>query len=99
MEVSRLGVELELQLLVYATAMATSDVSCVCTLCHSLWQQQILNPLREVRDQTRVLMDTSQILNLLSHDGNSQGFCSCIFACGRKPLGLIEQLYFLIKGG
>ena len=38
MEVPRLGVELELQLQVYATAKATPDPSRVCDLCHSSWQ-------------------------------------------------------------
>ena len=32
----------------------------VCDLHHSSWQCWILNPLSEARDQTRVLMDTSQ---------------------------------------
>ena len=41
MEVPRLGVELELQLLAYAAATATRDPSCVCDLHHSLWQLRI----------------------------------------------------------
>ena len=61
MEVPRLGVELELQPLGYATATATPDSSRDCNLHHSSWQLQILNPLSEIRDQTCVLMDTSQI--------------------------------------
>ena len=52
MEVSRLGVEFELQLLAYTTAKAMRDPSSVCDLHHSLWQHQILNPLSESRDQT-----------------------------------------------
>ena len=42
----------------YATATATLDLSHVCDLCHSLWQCQILNPLREARDRTCIFMDT-----------------------------------------
>ena len=61
MEVPRLGVALELQLLVYATATATLDMSCVRNLHDRSQQRWILNPLSEVRDQTRILMDTSQI--------------------------------------
>ena len=61
LEVPRLGVELELQLLVYATATATWDLSCVCDLHHSSWQHWILNPLSEARDQTRNLMVSSGI--------------------------------------
>ena len=50
MEVPRLGVQLELQLLTYTTATATSDPSCVCDLYHSSQQCQILDPLSEARD-------------------------------------------------
>ena len=32
MEVSRLGLELELQLLAYATATAMPDMRCICTM-------------------------------------------------------------------
>ena len=61
MEVPRLAVESELQLPAYATAIAMPDLSCICNLHHSSWQRQILNPLSKARDQTRNLMDTSQI--------------------------------------
>ena len=40
------------------------------TACGKRW---ILNPLREARDQTGVLRDSSWVLNLLSHSGNSPG--------------------------
>ena len=59
MEVPRLGVQSELRLLAYATATATPDLSCVRGPHHSSWQCQILNPLREARDQTLILMDPS----------------------------------------
>ena len=36
-----------------------------------LWQHQILYPLSESRDGTRILMDTSWILNLMSHESAS----------------------------
>ena len=49
MEVSRLGFELELQLLAYTIATETWDLSYVCDLHHSSRQGQILNPLREDR--------------------------------------------------
>ena len=63
MEVPRLGVQLELLLPPYTTATATPtwDLSLVFHLQHSSLQCQILNPLREARDRTYVLMDTSQI--------------------------------------
>ena len=60
MEVPRLGVILELQLLAYAAA--TPDPSCVCD--HSSWQRQIRNPLSEARDQTLILMDISWVCYL-----------------------------------
>ena len=60
MEVPRLGVEWELQLLVCPTATATWDLSRVCELHHSSGQCRILNPLSEARDHTQILMGTSQ---------------------------------------
>ena len=61
MEVPRLGVELELQLLAYTTASAMPDLSCVWLLHHSSQQRWILNPLKEARDRTRNLMVPSRI--------------------------------------
>ena len=66
-EVPKLGVKSKLQLPAYTTATATPDPSHVCNLHHSLWQCQILNQLSEARDRTRILMDASLVLNLLSH--------------------------------
>ena len=45
----------------YTTAIAMPYPSYVCNLHHSSQQHQILNPPSEARDQTCVLMDTSQI--------------------------------------
>ena len=61
MEVPRLVVELELQLLAYTTATATPDPSRVCDLHHSSWQRQIVNPLSKARDQTLNLIIPSRI--------------------------------------
>ena len=47
MEVPRLGVGLELQLLAYTRVTAMLDLSCIYNLHCSLWQCQILNPLSE----------------------------------------------------
>ena len=70
MEVPRLGVESELQLPACATATATGDPSRVCNLHHRSWKHQILNLLSEARNRTHILMDTSRVCNLLSHDRN-----------------------------
>ena len=59
MEVSGLGVNLELP--AYTTATATPDPSHVCNLHHSSWQLGILNLLSKARDWTLVLLDTSRI--------------------------------------
>ena len=61
MEVPRLGVESELQLLVYTTATATQNRSHICKLHHSSWQPWILNPLSEAREQTHNLMVPGRI--------------------------------------
>ena len=61
MEIPRLGLKSELQLLAYATAIAMWDPSHACDLYHSSWPHRILNPLSEARDQTHILMDISQI--------------------------------------
>ena len=61
MEVPRLGVESELQLLVYTTATATPDLSCVCDLYHSSRLHQIPDPLIDARDWTHTVMDTNWI--------------------------------------
>ena len=61
MEVPRLGVELELQLLVYTTAAATWDLSHVCKLHCSLLQGQMVSALSEDWNQPHILMDTSLV--------------------------------------
>ena len=53
-EVSRLGVELELQLLTYATATEMQDPSHVCDLHHSSQQCQILNLLTEQGQESKL---------------------------------------------
>ena len=55
----RLEVESELHLPAYTTAIATTDLSLICNLCHNLWQHWILNPVSKARDQTRIPVDTS----------------------------------------
>ena len=71
MEVPRLGVKSGLQLPAFTTATATPDLNRVCDLHHSSRQCRILNPLSEARDGAPILMDTSWVLNPLSHNGNS----------------------------
>ena len=63
MEVPRLGVKLELQLSAYTTASATKDLSHICDLHHSSQQCWIPDPPSKARDQTRILTDSSQVLN------------------------------------
>ena len=54
MEVPRLRVKSELQLLAYPSATATWDPGHICN--HSLWPRWIPNPLSEARDCPPVLM-------------------------------------------
>ena len=72
MEVPRLGVRLVLRLPAYTTATAKPDPSHICDLCCIFWPCWILNPLTEARDQICIFMDTSCILNPLSHNGNTK---------------------------
>ena len=67
MEVPCQGVKLKLEPPAYATVTAMPDPSCICS-SKQLW---ILNPPSRGRDRTRMLMDTSWVLNLLSHNRNS----------------------------
>ena len=61
MEVLRLGVESELQLLACTTATAAQGLSHTCALHRSSWQCQILNLLSQARDRTFILIDASQL--------------------------------------
>ena len=61
MEVPRLGVELELQLLACVTATITLDLSHVCDLHRSSWQCWILNPLSKALGRTHILVDTRKV--------------------------------------
>ena len=71
MEVSRLGVKLELQLLAYNTDTATWDPSHVCGLHHNSHQCWILDSLCKSRDRTSILMDTSWICFRCATNGYS----------------------------
>ena len=61
MEVPRLGVESELQLLAHTTGTAMQDLSCVCDLHDCSWQCWIPNLLSEARDRTSNPMVPSRI--------------------------------------
>ena len=78
MKVPRIGVESELQLPAYTRATATLDPSHICDLVTTVTTAHgntgSFNQLSKGRDWTCFLMDTSQILNMLSHNGNSYSF-------------------------
>ena len=61
MEVPRLGVKLELQMLAYTTATGKQDLSRTCDLHHNSQQCQVPDLLSEARDRICILMDTRQI--------------------------------------
>ena len=100
---SRARVELELQLPGYATVTATQDLSHVCDLHHSSVQHQILNPPSKASSMHGIciLLNTSHVLNPLSHNGNSMYlfFNVIIIFLWRKaqPLGSLccTYIYFL----
>ena len=47
-----------------------SNWSCICDLCHSLWQLWVLNPLNEAKDKP-ASSQRCQFLNPLGHNRNS----------------------------
>ena len=67
-----IGVESELQLSACTTATAKPDPSHICDLHRSSRQCQIFSSLGKARDRTRLLIDTSQVLNPVSHNRNSR---------------------------
>ena len=69
MDTSGLGVKSKLP--ACTTARAMPDLSPIHNLHRSSRPHRTLNPLSAAKDQTRILMDNSQLLNLLSHNGNS----------------------------
>ena len=61
MEVPRLEVKSELQLLACSTAIAMQDPSHIIDLHHSPWQRRILNPLTKARIEPVIFTDTSWV--------------------------------------
>ena len=57
----------------------------VCDLHHDSWHCWILNPLHEARDRTCILMETSWVLNLWSHNGNSNSTICNVMFCTPHP--------------
>ena len=97
MDVPRLGVESELQLLACTTATATQDLSRVWDLRHSSQQCWILNPLSQARDQTRIL---SHCWNIDLSDSKARVASTilrdCVLFC--LPL-LLSPLHPVCKSG
>ena len=87
MKVPSLTPELELQLLIYTTATAMPDPSCVCDLHHSSWQHKIINSLSKARDWTGILTDASCVRYCCATTENS--FKNFFFLC------LILKLEFI----
>ena len=79
-----------------ATAAAMYDPSCIFDLRYSSRQHQICNPLSRDRDQTCILMDTSWVLNLLSHNGNFHIWI--IFRCSFIYFTVICIFWYISSG-
>ena len=78
MEIPRPGVESQLQMPAYTTAVAMQDWRLAFNRRHSSQQHQILNPLSKARNQIHILLGISGVHNPLSQNGNSQN--SVIYA-------------------
>ena len=81
MEVPGLEIRSKPQLTAYIMTTATLDPSHLCDLHRSLWQHRVLNSLNKARNWTHILIDTSQVLNLLSHSGNSYNYHYLFLEC------------------
>ena len=80
MEVPRLGVEVELQLLASTIATATPDPSHIWDLCCSSRQCRILNLLSGARDQTHILMDLIRFCYSCTTVGTRSYFSLLVFS-------------------
>ena len=63
-----------------------------CELYHSSWQPQILNPLREARDQTQDFIDTSWVRYCWATTGNALVNFVCVLVVSSG--GKIQSLFF-----
>ena len=73
MEVPRLGAELELRMSAYTPQPQQHQIQATSvTYIAACSNAGSFNSLREVRDQTSILMDTIRVLKPLSHNKNSQ---------------------------
>ena len=100
MGVPRLGVQLELQLLAYATVTTTQDLSSICNLHHSTLMAalgRIPNPLSKPQDWTCILMDTSQVCYCWATTGNPlRTFDKCHCTAFAHRVGLPEK--YIMEG-
>ena len=72
----------------------TPDLSLICDLHHCSWQQHILKPLSEVRDQTWVLMNTTHICYHWTMMGTSPWVGFLTHGNMHSKLTAISQLQF-----
>ena len=86
---------LELQLPAYSTVTTMWDLSLVLELHHSSWQCRIWNPLSEARDQTHILMDTSQVHFHWARMGIQRGIFFFFFdhGCGMQKFWARNQSF------
>ena len=94
MEVPRLEVEPELQLLAYARATAMQDPSRVSDLHHSSGQRWILNSLSEAKDGTCNTVVTSQIRFCCATRGTLPMALFCSFLEAVLFSKLLTNLHF-----
>ena len=97
MEIPRLGVQLEPQLLAYTTAIAMKDPSHIFELHHSSWQCKILNPLSKARDRTHILMDTSWVVSHRASVGTPRIFLVLRYILALAKCRMITSLTFFFS--
>ena len=77
----------------YITAIETLDPSCICDLCHSLWQHRYLTHWAMLGIKPVSLQTLYKVLNLLIHHRNSS---NKHFLKRKKELHALCQFFFFL---
>ena len=95
MDVPGLGGQIGVAGEVYPAATATPDPGHTCSLCHSLWQRRVLNPLSRPGIERDSSWTLCRVLNQMRHHGNAPHLPLCgSFQCIPKVMQPFPQSNF-----